>query len=168
MKKEYYIFLVLIVAAAVITGSTIGLASNFDLLIRDKLIPVQQVQAEKSQSELLTKEQSSVEQVQIASVELAAENNIDTRATITPITPSRGVSEPAPYFDNDVEINPHDQEQILGLLVALGVISPLNYDKFLEEFQTLHELNPSGHLDASTLNLIIEQFRTGRANHTPQ
>lgn len=40
MKREYYIFLVLIVAAAVITGSTIGIASNFDI-IASKTIPAQ-------------------------------------------------------------------------------------------------------------------------------
>ena len=165
MKKEYYIFLILIVAAAVITGSTIGLASNFDLIMKNSPLQAEQMQAEQAQSGQTQTEQLSTEHLQIASIDKPMEDNsMDTTAELaaTPNSPSRGGN--SPYFKDDLIISPHDRRQILGLLVVLGMIDTNNYDTFLKEFQTQHELNPSGNLDTDTLNHIIEQVRSEKVN----
>ncbi len=129
MRKEHFIFLILIVAAAVTTGSTIGLASNFDILVSN----------------------SNPSPVQIA----ATDNVLETSN-----------EEKSPYLENDLMISQQEQEQIIEMLKALGMVSTNDYDTFIKDFQAKHSLDPTGNLDSQTLSLIIEEVKYEKASRS--
>lgn len=133
MRREYFIFLILIVAAAVITGSTIGFASNFNIIA----------------SQLNSPQTASVdEQVMTTDNEITAIDviNIDNNET-------------AFVIDSELNITEKEQEQIIEMLRILGMVNTSDYNQFIKDFQTKHSLSPTGTLDSKTLNLIIEQVK---------
>lgn len=129
MRREHFIFLILIVAAAVITGSTIGFASNFDVIAAH----IKQPEINNLDSPVTT-----------------VDKDKDKLSFDLEVLPS---------LDTDLNISEKEQKQIVEMLNILGMVDNTNYNQFIKDFQTQHALPPTGSLDSKTLNLIIEQVK---------
>lgn len=140
MKEANFLFIVLIIAAAVITGSTVAIASNFDVLI-----------APLNTQPALTADNKSFD-------ENTGIPNIDTLDTSIVQNTNQPIS--------NVTFTPHEQEQVLEMLYALGMIDSSNYEGFIKDFQSKNSLNPTGELDAQTLTLIIQQVKIEKASNS--
>lgn len=132
MKKEYFIFLILIVAAAVVTGSTIAFASNFDVI-----------------NSSLNQTPTANLESQLADVSNDKEDLSDSDDTYEVTVISAG-----------------EQEQILRMLKALGLVNGADPEEYIKNFQAQNSLEPTGNLDSETLSLIIEQIKLEKANES--
>lgn len=146
MKDANFLFIILIIAAAVITGSTVAMANNFDFIFA-------QLNTAPSASQA-TENTPPPANTKTIDAELP---NINA-----PIveTNQPGIDE------NNVTFTPHEQRQVLEMLYALGMIKETNYEEFVKNFQTEHNLNPTGELDSKTLTLIIKQSKQEKANNS--
>ncbi len=146
MKDANFLFIILIIAAAVITGSTVALANNFDFVFA-------QLNATPSASQ--------------ATENTPPPANTKTIDAELPNINALIVETNQPSADeNNVTFTPHEQRQVLEMLYALGMIKETNYEEFVKDFQVEHNLNPTGELDSKTLTLIIKQSKQEKANNS--
>ncbi|HZK43367.1 MAG TPA: hypothetical protein VFC73_03685 [Syntrophomonadaceae bacterium] len=137
MRKEYYIFLILIVAAAVIAGSTISLAGNIDIISPN----LNQSQVTSSAKETLPNEKKTEETLL---------SSINT------------------HNNEVIVISAEEQNQIIEMLQALGMVNKQDSNEFIKHFQTQNSLTPTGALDSITLDIIIEKVKLEKANRSLQ
>lgn len=141
MKLEHYIFLSLILAAAIVTGSTLCVAAHFPYLME---------QAEKARA------------VQLAVTQEATERDPATSMTYTPAEISRGSSAGVDIM----VITAAEKEQILTMLKSLGMDDQAELSTFIRSFQERHALNATGLLDSKTLHIIMEEAKLVKVDHT--
>ncbi|HZJ84470.1 MAG TPA: hypothetical protein VFD02_02835 [Syntrophomonadaceae bacterium] len=176
MRGTNFIFIILIIAAAVITGSTIAIASNFDFITAQ----VKQNQVANTSVDNIVGNLSGLENI-IENKDLDI-NNIpkatpdpdltddilsqledikkahQTEAKTTPKTTPENKAPNEP-------LSQHEQGQILEMLCALGMINCSDHNNYILNFQKEHLLEPTGELDSWTLDIIIEQIRLERNPH---
>ncbi len=145
MKKANFLFVILIVAAAVITGSTIAIASNFDLLV-----------AQANQTQVVQSDKIGFQLDELEKIPELSESEFDQVLTQFP---EQDISNEA--------FSQHEQKQVLEMLYALGMVNGNNYNEFILDLQKKHKLEPTGELDSQTLSLILEQFKLKKANNSP-
>ncbi|MGS0746098.1 peptidoglycan-binding domain-containing protein [Syntrophomonas erecta subsp. sporosyntropha] len=133
MKNEHFIFLVLILSAAIIAGSTAGIINNFESIANH----LQQKQALASNDE---------DTPEVAK----GENETSPPRQASVDTVSSGTSE---YM----VITDAEQQEIKNMLSTLGMKSGQDPAEFIRHFQKDHSLNATGNLDSQTLQLIINQ-----------
>ncbi|QGU00185.1 hypothetical protein SYNTR_1591 [Candidatus Syntrophocurvum alkaliphilum] len=133
MKLEGYIFLVFVLTAAVITGSTLGLISNIKYLNQNTdLISIEK-------ENVVGKKQKTDQEVNI------------TNSNKIPDKPYKESSKsPLP------EIN---QKKIEAILVQLDQVSKKDDNEYILKYQQDNNIKTSGILDPMTLITIIEQSK---------
>lgn len=155
MKKEYLFFLVLVLAAAIITGATIGFISNFHHI---------QKQAQENLSQVQTTEQQTLEQgdgVKDENANPEDEPLYNDSNEIKKVT----VSQPAaPTTEQGyLVLSGEEKQQIVDMLVSLGATKDGDYSAFIRNFQKEKSLPPTGNLDSLTLNAVIYEVTKQRA-----
>ncbi len=170
VRGTNFIFIILIIAAAVITGSTIAIASNFDFLTAQ----VKQNQITVSNTDNIASNLSAPENI-IENKDLDF-NNIpkampDSALTDDILSQLEDIqkthqAKPKPMPKTKPEnkapnepLSQHEQEQIMEMLCALGMVNCSDHNKFISNFQKEYSLEATGELDSWTLDIIIEQIR---------
>ncbi len=161
MKKEYLFFLVMVLAAAVITGATIGFISNFHYIekqVKDDLNQLEPAQQQVSvpnpddQSDRIQNEAVSSE----GKENQITDNKIKKVAVVRPATPATE--------QGYLVLNGEEKQQIVDMLVSLGATKNEDYSAFIRNFQREKSLPPTGNLDSLTLNAIINEVTRQRAS----
>lgn len=142
MKLEHYIFLSLVLMAAIITGSTLCVASNLPHIL---------VQAEQAQ------------QVQSALSDRTAYNSATANTPYTPYTPS-AISRGSVSSTDVMVITAAEKEQIVNMLKNLGMRNENEMPSFIKGFQEKHALDATGLLDSKTLYFIIQESKLVRVD----
>lgn len=127
MKKEHVIFLVLLLAAAIVTGSTAGFISHFKYI-------VQYQQAGHTQTCATTQEPE--------------EDHADRASNRS---------------EKVMVVSDQEEEAIYDMLLELGMNQGEEPSRFIAEFQQQQSLKPTGNLDSSTLQVIIQQATLKKA-----
>ncbi|MEN6391952.1 MAG: hypothetical protein ABFD04_16165 [Syntrophomonas sp.] len=144
MKKQYAIFLVFIICAAMVGSSTLVIVLNMPIIAQTS----QKLQAEAGQP---------------------AEPNqaIETQTASSQASQSPKVVAMEPSNQNlapmSTEFTPAEKEQIAQMLNDLGVQDKDISSDTIKNFQSQNSLNPTGNMDANTLNEIIRQLALVKA-----
>ena len=141
MKKEYLFFLVFVLAAAIVTGATIGIISNFHYIEKQAKENLSQIESAEQQAS------ASNSGEQIDSI-----NNTDNEIN------NAHVAE-----QGYMVLSGGEKQQVIDMLVSLGATRDGDYNDFIRNFQRKKSLNPTGSLDSLTLNAIINEVTRQRA-----
>ncbi|MEQ8176364.1 MAG: hypothetical protein ABRQ26_15030 [Syntrophomonadaceae bacterium] len=144
MKKQYAIFLVLIICAAMVGSSTLVIVLNMPIIAQAS----QRLQAEAGQPS----ESNQAIDTQTAPGQ-ASQN-----PKVVAMEPSNQNSAPM-----STEFTPAEKEQIAQMLNDLGVQDKDISSDTIKNFQSQNSLSPTGNMDANTLNEIIRQLSLVKA-----
>ncbi|MDD2586188.1 MAG: hypothetical protein PHT79_06325 [Syntrophomonadaceae bacterium] len=146
MKKEHFFFLVLVLAAAIVTGSTIGIVNNLDIIL------------EPNHNVLASSDNLQVEK------RVAQNSNSDDVSNISRSTASRNSNIEKTDSTELMLVSQQEQEQIVDMLKYLGMTESADYSEFIRQFQQTHSLNPTGNLDSLTLDTVIRQVTINKVS----
>lgn len=130
MKKEYFWFLILILAAAIVTGSTLGILTNFKYISQQSKLIQQDKAAGSLNSSYTSFEQSSSN----SSQQIVAQKAVDTTAMV---------------------VSSHEQKEIETMLNAVENCNCSDFNDQVRNFQEKHALPITGIMDSQTLNTLI-------------
>ncbi|MDD2373324.1 MAG: hypothetical protein PHR04_07385 [Syntrophomonadaceae bacterium] len=160
MKREYLFFLVMVLAAAVITGATIGFISNFHHIekqIQENLSQVEPAQQQASAPN--SKKQNDNIKSEAVNPEGKDNNNTANEVKKVAVVPPATTSTEQGYL----VLSGEEKQQIVDMLVSLGATKNDDYSTFIRNFQRDKSLPPTGSLDSLTLNAIINEVTRQRA-----
>jgi hypothetical protein len=145
VKKEYLFFLVLVLAAAVITGTTIGLIKSMPIIEKQVLTGSNQdsVLIRDNNNQLAVPQKNSHPIIKENSTALTVPHNL-------------------PVIKEHLILSKEENKQISDMLTSLGAHENDDYSKFLSNFQRVQGLMPTGNLDSSTLDAIIIEVKKQR------
>lgn len=144
MKKQYAIFLVLIICAAMVGSSTLVIVLNMPIIAQTS----QKLQAEACQPAALNQ----------AAEAKTASHQASPSSKIVAMELSNKDSVPL-----STEFTPAEREQIAQMLIDLGVQDKNISSDTIKNFQSQNSLDPTGNIDANTLNEIIRQLALVKA-----
>lgn len=142
MQKGHYFYIILMLAAAIVLGSALGLASNFHLIVERANYINEQKQdgTQKTLSENVPAHTSDAQD------------------------PAMNVSSTNPNIDDSLsELLPSDRIEIEAMLKDLTDNSN-DYTTNLSNFQKNNSLQPTGQLDYETLDLLLKEAKLKRAS----
>lgn len=156
MRPGQVVFMTLIICSALVTGATIGVASNFEYIAAHMKQPVQETAA------------------------APAEDSPPAPAEVSPPAPAQEPTEPADAdavtvasYDSVsrssnqlMVITAQEKLEITSMLYDLGMSEQENETDFIREFQRSHALDPTGTLDSQTLNTMIKQATIIKASRS--
>ncbi|MBO8158889.1 peptidoglycan-binding domain-containing protein [Thermosyntropha sp.] len=157
MRKEYVLFFSLILAAAIISGTTLSMAANADVIIKNSQLK----QSQNLSSNINKKQEENIQE----KIEKNTQNQTNTADTSELInTPSRKSFRYIYISDTGKQLPLTEEEkaQVISMLKELGMSDEDEYSQFLKDFQEKHNLPPTGILDSLTLELIINQVQINR------
>lgn len=160
MKKEYLFFLVMVLAAAIITGATMGFISNFHYIVNQTPDSSSQVEpaSQKAAAPSPTGEGNAVDN-KVAAPDGQEDSNIDNQARKVAV-----VKPPTPTSERGyLVLSGDEKQQVVNMLVSLGADKDGDYSGFIRNFQKEKSLPPTGSLDSLTLNAIILEVTRQRA-----
>ncbi len=149
MQKGYFFFLILVLASAVILGSTIGLISNVSFM-------VQNTDLLKAQSD----EPSSEGNINDTTIPVVPQPTGDASSQDLNQSNNNSSSSFASSSSSSSEymvISQEEKEQIKTMLLSLGMDEKDDLGQFVREFQKKNALEVTGMLDSHTLDTIIKQ-----------
>jgi len=149
MKKEHFIFLTLLLCAAIIIGSTIGLTSNLKYIVNQ--MPEKKIEA------------APLEQEQGPSNKSQIENDISSEKAENNEIINRTSGQILYYIGNNLTFSQEEKQEVTAMLASLGAEKKGDYSQFIREFQRKKGLTPTGTLDDLTLNAIINEITKQRA-----
>lgn len=159
MKKEYLFFLVLVLAAAIVTGATIGLISNFHYITH--LNPASSSQIEPVNHETATQPSAQPNAEFGEAVQPSVQQSSDSGNEVQKIAV---VNQPASAGEQGyLVLSGEEKELVVNMLVSLGADRDGDYSEFIRSFQKQKSLTPTGSLDSLTLNAIILEVTRQRA-----
>ncbi len=163
MKKEYLFFLVMLLAAAVITGATIGFISNFHYIEKQVQENLNQLKPAQQQISVPNSDNESDKVKNEATSPEDKENEItDTDTETKKVAVVRPTT---PVTDQGyLVLSKEEKQQVVDMLVSLGANKNGDYSAFIRNFQIEKSLPPTGSLDSLTLNAIINEVTRQRAN----
>jgi len=135
MRLEHSIFLTLIITAAIITGSTLGVAANFPLILGQNTITPQQPAAV----------QLSGDTVPVSGDHVAASRSLSSVDVMV--------------------ITAAEKKQIVEMLKSLGMADEADLTAFIKAYQERHALDATGLLDSKTLHFIIQEAKLLRVEN---
>ncbi|MDD2619964.1 MAG: peptidoglycan-binding domain-containing protein [Syntrophomonadaceae bacterium] len=143
IKKGNFFFLIFLLAAAIILGSTIGLISNINYIVR--------------QTEILKEKPISTDTEEEKTM---AETECEPTGSISPdadssIPGTQAVNSPAAA--NHIDIGDEERYLLKEMLYDLGMNESDNFNDFVRSFQNKNSLHATGNIDYATLNAIIQQ-----------
>jgi hypothetical protein len=159
LKKEYLFFLVMVLAAAIVTGATIGFISNFHYIMNRSSATSQTEAVQQDTTASDPDEPKDVLQSDPAKSEDQGDRNPDSQVKkVTAVKPPTPTSE-----QGYLVLSQDEQEQVVNMLVSLGANQDGDYSEFIRNFQEKKSLPPTGSLDSLTLNAIILEATRQRA-----
>lgn len=147
IKKGNFFFLVFLIAAAVVIGSTVGLISNVNYIVHET-----EMLKENSST-------SNVEEEPVAETETETPDTTsqtDSTANIESSVPAAQPSNPTANPDQ-LDIGDDERQLLREMLYSLGMKETDNFNDFVRSFQFKNSLNATGNIDYATLNAIIQQ-----------
>jgi|GEM_PF-6462802 hypothetical protein len=144
MKKQFAIFLVLIICAAMVGSSTLVIVLNMPIIAQTS----QRLQAEAEQP---------AESNQATETEIASNQTSQTNQVVAMELSSQSS---APLSN---EFTPAEREQIVKMLNDLGMQEQDISTDTIKSFQNQNSLSPTGNIDTHTLNEIIRQLALVKA-----
>lgn len=150
MRKETYVFLILILSAAITTGSTAGIITNIKYVkthlsamsADNKLASESEADPHNSATAPSTSRSSPNRQVEVA----AAQAGTSSGSTDS----------------ESLNMSADEQSQVKDMLVNLGMQNA-DYAQLIMQYQQAHGINPTGNLDSNTLNSIVQEITLERA-----
>ena len=154
MKKEYLFFLVLVLAAAVVTGATIGFISNFDYIKKHAQEDLSQIELSQQQA-ISQNSNDQSDSVKNIGVNPEDKDNYHTNNDVA--TPSMD--------QGHLILSREEKQQVIDMLISLGAAAndDGDYSTFIRNFQMEKSLPSTGSLDSLTLNAIINELTYQRA-----
>jgi len=143
VQKRHYFIITLMMALAVIVGSTLGIASNLQLIV-ERANHINQ-QNNNQKSNLLSEKTSSSEN----------QNITDSSINLSAIKPANS-------SDSSMDLLASDQAEIEKMLRTL-IDSSQDFQTDLINYQKSHSLHPTGQLDYETLDRMIYEAKVKRA-----
>jgi len=143
MRKEYFIFLVFVISAAIVSGYTLAFASCFKVIANhnpDTRALIAAYQAKDKNTQISYKNTAGIDE---------------------------DISNPTPHGNSIsraemMVVSSEEKEQLVIMLTALGMQEGQDYNQFIKNFQQQQSLNPTGNLDSATLNKIVQQVKLKR------
>lgn len=148
IKKGNFFFLVFLLAAAIIIGSTIGLKSNIDYIVHKT-----EMLKEKPTSSNVEKETIAESATPSPETTSQADNSANNVETTVPTTQSANPT----TNPNQIDIGDDERQLLREMLYDLGMRETDNFNEFVRTFQFNNNLNATGNIDYATLNAIIQQ-----------
>lgn len=133
MKKEYILFFSFILSAAIITGTTLGMVGNVQLLLSNPAINSGPILSEQKPAPEISTENSDSTQSEEA--ETDHHNNL-----------TKSISET-------------DKAIVESMLDKVDANTSQDYDQRIVEFQKEHSLKETGCIDSLTLGVLIQQAK---------
>lgn len=157
MRKEYMIFLVLILAAAVVAGSAIGFINNFNTIMH-------QVKTLNSQADSPGVAETPSDPAKEYDKVPVASPPADTGTDAAPAATDASASSATDSDDQDLKmITSAEKQQIIGMLQSLGLPADQDFPGAVKQFQQEMSLPVTGTLDAQTLHALIDETTRQRA-----
>lgn len=150
MKKEYFWFLILIVAAAVVTGSTLGIVTNFSHIVQHHQLSIQE-QNPEAQS---LKNQINEKPAQDSSATNDEPMNSPSPVGIAVVTPDETIV---------MSVSESEKEAITAMLNSVQPSHSADFGTNLRSFQENNSLPATGIVDLQTLQTLINQATIQRA-----
>lgn len=147
MKKSTFFFLVLVLAAAVVTGSALGVISNFDIIKN-----AAQHNNQSAGNDAVADNPSSETEQKNAGQEQAQDDKAIQTASASAANTATEV----------MVVSPEENAEITSMLVKLGMASDADSDDFVKEYQANHGIQPTGSIDSITLDTIINDVKMKR------
>ena len=141
MTRGQMFFLFLMICAAVITGTTLGIISNFDILL-------QQSQLVSTSAATASDGLPNLEQPP----ELGDVQEVTSRGSMTVNSNDQGNRS-----TQLMVVTAQEKEEIRKMLLQLGMSENEQESDFISKFQRSHNLSITGTLDSQTLNVMIKQ-----------
>jgi len=151
MKKEYFWFLILILAAAVITGSTLGMITNFKYISQQSKIRLQENKAVETKAIKLNNS-SSPKQTQAVNNEPVSTDSAPQQLA------ANGASDTTIMLVSQTEKDEFD-----AMLNAVESNHGADYSARIKSFQEKHALPITGVMDSQTLSILINQATLQRS-----
>lgn len=147
MKKEYYLFFMFILAAALVTGSTLSVCANFKYL--------------SQQSKLQQQQQKSISAKKTSDAASTADNS-NTSKTESAVAAGPKLADNGTSGSNKMIISHDEQAEITAMLEAMGSGNE-DYTLRIKDFQEKNSLPVTGVMDTETLNLLINKATLQKA-----
>ncbi|MGB4304520.1 MAG: hypothetical protein WBJ34_12145 [Syntrophomonadaceae bacterium] len=141
MTRAQMFFLFLMICTAVITGTALGIISNFDILQQQSQLVI--TSTATASDELPNEEQSAEkgdcqEQTSSGSTSVASYDQVSRSTQLMVVTAQ-------------------EKEEIRKMMLQLGMSEDEQESDFISKFQRSHNLSITGTLDSQTLNTMIKQ-----------
>lgn len=150
-------FLIMVLMAAVIAGATIGIVSNFDLIV-DR-INVMNSQAQAHNAELAESAEAATD-----SAPAAEKAPVKTDTETSAVSSGTSAVSTSGNTTSDIMIMTSEEKaQITEMLYELGMSQGGDYNQFIKDFQQQQNLPATGSLDSRTLRVIINKTTEQKA-----
>ncbi|CFY12410.1 Peptidoglycan binding-like [Syntrophomonas zehnderi OL-4] len=150
MKKEYVWFLILVLAAAVLTGSTLGIVTNFSHIVQyhKPSIKEQNPEVQSLENQINEKPAQDLSPLHDEPMNVASPGGI---AVVTP--------------DETIVLSVSESEKaaITAMLNSVQPSHSPDFDTNLKHFQEKNYLPATGIVDLQTLQTLINQATIQRA-----
>lgn len=158
MKKEYFWFLIFILAAAVVTGSTLGIITNFKYITQHHKLSIQEQESPELHS---LESQINRQPVQDSS---QPSNTNDTainhqHAAGSPASITIATSEDT----IELPVSEAEKAEINAMLNTIESSNNADFNAQLKNFQEKNSLPSTGVIDLQTLQTLINQATIQRA-----
>lgn len=156
MKKEYFWFLIFILAAAVITGSTLGMITNFKYISQQCKLRLneQETQEKISVSQKTNTQAAPSSNTQTNNSARDNQSASESTATITVGTSDENVKLP---------ISQDERQEIEAMLKTVNSGNSPDYNAKVKNFQKDNSLPTTGTIDTQTLQVLINQATLQKA-----
>lgn len=157
MKKENMFFLILVLMAAVIAGATLGIVSNFDII-------VDRINMMNSEAQVHNAELADGEEAMTTPAPTAEKTPVAPPAQPSALSGSSSAAgNSAPVNSDIMVVTPEEKAQITDMLYQLGMPQGGDYNQFIKEFQQQQNIPATGSLDSRTLRIIINKTTEQKA-----
>ncbi|MEN6324795.1 MAG: peptidoglycan-binding domain-containing protein [Syntrophomonas sp.] len=148
LKKGNFFFLVFLLAAAVVLGSTVGLISNINYIVHKTEMSKEKPTSSKAEEETIAEPTNNSPET--APQADYASNNLESSPP--PAQSASPVADP-----NQIDIGNDERQLLKEMLYNLGMKETDDFNAFVRAFQNKNSLQATGNIDYSTLNAIIQQ-----------
>jgi len=169
VKTEHFFFLVLVLAAAIVVGSTMGILLNMKYI----------TQAVKNNAQIELEQAQQEKQGQTSETDQAVANGNNTKIQSTPNSQqSASTTHSSSVVESDSKapsvtvaannsslmvISRQEQQQIETMLETVDNSQGVDYCSRIKNFQEKNSLSITGILDSPTLNALIYQVKLQKA-----
>jgi len=156
LKKENMFFMIMVLMAAVIAGATMGIVSNFDII-------VDRINIMNSEAQAHNEEIADGEEAVTAPAPPAEKDTPEPQAQPSALSGTSSVVTSTSTNSDIMIVTPEEKAQITDMLHQLGMPQGGDYNQFIKEFQQQQNIPATGSLDSCTLRIIINKTTEQKA-----